>query len=127
MDKDTQSKFEELQMSRKHKWIIIIINKEKTQIIVEKTSSDKIEGEEGSGEGSGGVEGEYQRFLNAMPSQECRWAVYDLEFSNLEGAKRNKICFFLWCVSTTKPPTNAHFLGLLVGGLMMVWARRRLC
>jgi cofilin len=65
--------------NRKLKYIVYTINNTNTEIIVEKTSNSP----------------DYEQFLNALPKDECRWAVYDLEFEK-DGAKRNKICFFSW-------------------------------
>jgi cofilin len=64
------------------KYILFTLNKEKTEVIVEKTSSAP----------------EYDEFLADLPESECRWAVYDFEFHNEEGNLRNKIIFYSWYV-----------------------------
>jgi len=43
----------------------------------------------------------YEDFLKVLPETECRWAVYDFEFSKEEGGKRNKIIFLNWYVGST--------------------------
>ena len=67
--------------TRKHKYIIYTLNSNNTEIIVDKTSAET----------------DYDGFLKDLPEDQCRWAVYDLEFEK-DGAKRNKICFISWCV-----------------------------
>jgi cofilin len=80
--------FQELKLRKKAKYIIFTLNKEKTEIIVEKTSSVN----------------EYEDFLGDLPEAECRWAVYDFEFLNEENSKRNKIIFYSWYAFTLPPP-----------------------
>lgn len=68
-------------MGRKYTYIIYKLNDAKTEIVVEKTSSDL----------------DYDAFLADLPEDDCRYAVYNLEYElpNGEG-KRDKIIFFLW-------------------------------
>lgn len=80
--------FQELKLRKKAKYIIFTLNKEKTEIIVEKTSTVN----------------EYEDFLGDLPEAECRWAVYDFEFLNEENSKRNKIIFYSWYAFTLPPP-----------------------
>ncbi|KAF5369334.1 hypothetical protein D9758_002607 [Tetrapyrgos nigripes] len=61
------------------KYIVYNLNKDNTEIIVEKTSTST----------------DYEEFLGDLPEGECRWAVYDFEFQK-EGGTRNKLCFFMW-------------------------------
>jgi cofilin len=74
--------FQQLKLKKKSKYIILTLNKEKTEVIVEKTS----------------LATDYDDFLADLPETECRWAVYDFEYQNEEGSKRNKIILFSWCV-----------------------------
>jgi len=78
--------FQELKLGKKHKYIIFKINKEKTEIVVEKTSTAT----------------DYDEFLADLPETECRWAVYDLEFEKEEGGRRNKIVFYSWSPDSAK-------------------------
>jgi cofilin len=71
--------FQELKLRKKAKYIIFTLNRENTEIVVDKTSASQ----------------SYEEFLADLPETECRWAVYDFEFEKQEG-KRNKICFFSW-------------------------------
>jgi len=75
--------YQELKLGKKTKYIIFSLNKEKTEIVVEKVSNG----------------GDYDDFVEDLPALECRWAVYDLEFDTEEG-KRNKLVFVSWYVLT---------------------------
>ncbi|KAF9013184.1 hypothetical protein BDQ17DRAFT_1342940 [Cyathus striatus] len=78
--------FQELKLGKKHKYIIYNTNKDKTEIIVEKYSSST----------------DYEDFVNDLPEDECRWAIYDFEFDLPEGGKRQKIIFVSWSPDIAK-------------------------
>ena len=82
--------FEDMKQSKSYKYIIFKLNEHHTEIVVEKTSTSS----------------EYRDFCADLPENECRWAVYDLEFKNDEGSKRNKIIFYKWYVSFFKRKGN---------------------
>lgn len=42
----------------------------------------------------------YDDFLEALPPNSPRYAVYDFEYEKGEG-KRNKLCFYAWCVPSS--------------------------
>lgn len=62
-------------------YVIYVLSDDKTQIVVEKK----------------GLASSYDEFVNELPENDCRYAVYDFEFElpNNEG-KRNKIVFYTW-------------------------------
>ncbi|TFK33015.1 cofilin [Crucibulum laeve] len=69
------------------KYIIFNLNKDFTEIIVEKTS----------------ISTKYEDFLADLPENECRWAIYDLEFEKDGGdGKRKKIIFVSWVPDDAK-------------------------
>lgn len=70
--------FRELKLGKKLKYIVFNLNKELTEIVVEKSSETQ----------------DYEEFLDHLPEKECRWAVYDFEFE--KDGKRNKLCFISW-------------------------------
>jgi len=84
--------FQELKLRRKIKYIIFTLNKDYTEIVVEKTSSSPV----------------YEEFITDLPEVECRWAVYDFEFEKGEG-KRNKICFYSWSPDDAKTKQKMLF------------------
>lgn len=63
--------------------MIFNLNKDNTEIIVEKVSSST----------------DYDDFLADLPENECRWAVYDFEFEKPDGGKRNKLVLLSWFAS----------------------------
>lgn len=67
-------------MKKQYKYIIFNLNKDNTEIIVEKTSTEK----------------DYDAFVEELSEDQCRWVVYDFEFEKEGGGKRNKIIFFSW-------------------------------
>ncbi|KAG4302417.1 hypothetical protein PCK1_001253 [Pneumocystis canis] len=79
VNEDCLTAFHQLKHSKLHKYIIFTINTMNTHIVVEKTSSSS----------------DYQQFMDALPENDCRYAVYDLEYY-LEGeGKRTKVHRFI--------------------------------
>ncbi|KAF8882896.1 hypothetical protein CPB84DRAFT_1750777 [Gymnopilus junonius] len=78
--------FQELKLKKKHKYIIFNLNKELTEIVVEKTSDVQ----------------DYEAFVADLPETECRWAIYDFEFEKEGAGKRNKIVFLSWSPDDAK-------------------------
>ncbi|KAM9906904.1 hypothetical protein OXX79_001269 [Metschnikowia pulcherrima] len=77
--------FNDLKLGKKSKFIIFALNAEKTQIVVDKTSSDD----------------DYESFLAELPENECKYAVYDFEYEIGGGeGKRTKIVFYTWSPDT---------------------------
>merc|ERR1712039_1137841 len=44
----------------------------------------------------GGTDKTYDEFIEALPENEPRYALVDVEYDNDEGVKQNKLCFFFW-------------------------------
>jgi len=78
--------FQALKLRKKSKYIIFKLNKDKTEIVVEKSSTST----------------EYEDFLGDLPEAVCCWAVYDFEFENEEGNPRNKLVFVQWSPDDAK-------------------------
>jgi hypothetical protein len=74
--------YQELKLRKKHKYIIFGLNKDKTEIVNLKTETST----------------DYDVFLADLPEDQCRWAVYDLEFEKEGGGQRNKIVFYQWYI-----------------------------
>jgi len=74
-----------LKLGKKYKYIVYKISDDKTKIIVDKTSTDP----------------SYDTFLEELPENDCKYAVYDFEYELGKGeGKRNKIVFFQWSPDT---------------------------
>ncbi|MFD5505004.1 actin-binding ADF family protein [Streptomyces sp. NPDC127061] len=69
-----------LKLKKAHRYIVFNLNKDNTEIVVEKVSSAP----------------GYADFVADLPALECRWAVYDFEFEKDGSGKRNKLVFVLW-------------------------------
>ncbi|KAG1796946.1 actin depolymerizing factor [Suillus plorans] len=73
-------RFEQLKMSKSLKYIFFKLNDTRTEIVVDKTSDSS----------------DYEEFLDNLPSDGCKWAVYDFDYKLEDGSQRNKLCFFSW-------------------------------
>mmetsp|Transcript_7473 Transcript_7473/g.7413 ORF Transcript_7473/g.7413 Transcript_7473/m.7413 type:complete len:144 (+) Transcript_7473:65-496(+) len=77
--------FNDLKLGKKYKFIIFALNDQKTEIVVEETSTNK----------------DYDAFLEKLPENECKYAIYDFEYEIGGGeGKRSKIVFFTWSPDT---------------------------
>ncbi|KAK9767500.1 cofilin, variant 2 [Basidiobolus ranarum] len=77
---DCLEKFQLLKLKKQYKYIIYKLSDDNTEIVVEVASED----------------GSYDDFINALPENECRYAVLDLEYEKPGEGLRNKICFYSW-------------------------------
>lgn len=71
--------FQQLKLGKNFKYILFALNDHLSEIVVEKTSDAS----------------NYETFVEDLPKDQCRWAVYDFEFEKNDG-KRNKLCFVSW-------------------------------
>lgn len=78
---DCMPVYKEMQMKHNTRFIIFRIeNKEK--VIVDKTGpSDQT----------------YDDFLAALPAQECRYCLVDVDYTTKAGATHSKLVFVMWC------------------------------
>ncbi|KAI8912672.1 hypothetical protein EDD86DRAFT_201989 [Gorgonomyces haynaldii] len=77
--------YQDLKLKKVFKFVLFKISADKTTIEVEKTSE----------------KGNYDEFVAAFPSNECRYAVYDFDYSTPDGP-RNKLLFYVWVPDTAK-------------------------
>ena len=47
-------------------------------------------------------EATYDEFVSALPSDDCRYAVFDFAYEKPGEGLRNKICFYAWAPDTAK-------------------------
>jgi len=78
--------FQALKAQRANKYIVFQLNDDRTEVVVSKTSTSCV----------------YNEFLRDLPEDDCRWAVYDLEFEKTGAGVRNKICFVSWSPDSAK-------------------------
>lgn len=84
VNKECTPVFDELKMKKMHRYILYKLNDTMTEIIVDET---------------GARDETYDDFKNKLLAvaerQECRYAVFDLDFM-FNGQEKNKIIFFAW-------------------------------
>ncbi|CAI9767665.1 unnamed protein product [Fraxinus pennsylvanica] len=78
-------KFLELKAKRNYRYIVFKI--ENQQVIVEKL---------------GDPQDSYDDFTASLPASECRYAVYDFDFTTNENCQKSKIFFVAWSPETSK-------------------------
>ncbi|WP_084529409.1 actin-binding ADF family protein [Nocardia crassostreae] len=85
--------FNKLKLEQAYRYIIFNVNVPNKEIVVEKTSTDS----------------DYELFLNDLPKDECRYAVYDFEYQ--QDGKRNKILFYFWAPDAAAIKTKMIYSG----------------
>ena len=81
---DCKLKFGELQRKKAFRFLVFKIDEKLQQIMVEK---------------SGGPDETYEDFKAALPEDDCRYGVYDFEFTTEDGVttcQKSKIFFIAW-------------------------------
>ncbi|CAI9774124.1 unnamed protein product [Fraxinus pennsylvanica] len=78
-------KFLELKAKRNYRYIVFKI--ENQQVVVEKL---------------GNPQDSYDDFSASLPANECRYAVYDFDFTTNENCQKSKIYFVAWSPDTSK-------------------------
>lgn len=81
MSDECKLKFMELKAKRNYRYIVFKI--EGQQVVVDKV------GEQGE---------THQDFSNSLPSNECRYAVFDYDYTTDENVQKSKIFFVAWYV-----------------------------
>ncbi|XP_048421918.1 actin-depolymerizing factor 1-like [Pyrus x bretschneideri] len=84
---DCKLKFLELKAKRNFRFIVFKIEERIQQVIVEKL---------------GGPDESYDDFSASMPADECRYAVYDFDFTTNENCQKSKIFFIAWAPDTSR-------------------------
>ncbi|KAL1923301.1 uncharacterized protein VTP21DRAFT_8281 [Calcarisporiella thermophila] len=78
--------FQSLKLRKTSKYIIFSLSPDFKEIVVEKT----------------GENASYDEFVEMLPPNECRYAIYDFEYERPGEGTRNKICFYAWSPDTSK-------------------------
>ncbi|PRP76932.1 hypothetical protein PROFUN_06210 [Planoprotostelium fungivorum] len=81
------TKFQDLKLGKSLRYIIYKLNETSTEVVVEKTAP---------------ASATYAEFQSSLPPNDCRYAVFDFEFSTPDGGSRNKIVFILWAPDGSK-------------------------
>lgn len=78
---DCKLKFLELKAKRTYRFVIFKIDEKQKEIVVEKV------GEPSSS---------YEDFAASLPTDECRYSIYDFDFVTEENCQKSKIFFIAW-------------------------------
>ncbi|KAK1361212.1 Actin-depolymerizing factor 1 [Heracleum sosnowskyi] len=78
-------KFLDLKAKRNYRYIIFKI--EDQEVVVEKLGSPN---------------DNYEDFTNSLPADECRYAVFDYDFTTNENVQKSKIFFIAWSPDTSR-------------------------
>nr|CAB3495476.1 unnamed protein product [Digitaria exilis] len=83
----SKSAFMELKRRKVHRYVIFKIDDRREEVVVEKT----------------GAPGEsYDDFTASLPADDCRYAVYDLDFVSDDNCRKSKIFFISWSPSDSR-------------------------
>ncbi|KAE8729946.1 Actin-depolymerizing factor 1 [Hibiscus syriacus] len=85
VDDECKLKFLELKAKRNYRFIVFKINNQ--QVVVDKL---------------GGPDETYEDFSAALPVDECRYAVFDFDFTTAENCQKSKIFFIAWAPDTSR-------------------------
>ncbi|XP_002735215.1 uncharacterized protein LOC100369868 [Saccoglossus kowalevskii] len=85
---DVVEEFQKIKIGHKYKYLIFKIADSLKEIVVHHKESDK--------------DCTYESFKSNLPADECRYAVYDMNYTLPDGGERNKLVFYVWCPDTAK-------------------------
>ncbi|KAI0512101.1 hypothetical protein KFK09_012737 [Dendrobium nobile] len=83
---DCKLKFLELKAKRTHRFIIYKIEEKLKQVMVEKLGEPTLT---------------YEDFIGNLPTNECRYAIYDFDFVTEDNCQKSKIFFIAWSPDTS--------------------------
>ncbi|KAL8139093.1 hypothetical protein V2J09_005094 [Rumex salicifolius] len=87
VDDDCKLKFMELKSKRSHRFIVFKVEEKLQKVVIEKL---------------GEPEQTYDDFSNSLPPNECRYAVFDYDFTTDENCQKSKIFFIAWSPDTSR-------------------------
>merc|ERR1711953_564315 len=85
---DVLEAFNDIKLSHKYRYVIYKRNADNTEIVLEKAN---------------GNSAKYEDFVADLPLNECRYGIFDLEYSKSDAdGIRQKIVFVVWAPDTAK-------------------------
>jgi len=81
------SKYQDLKLGKSLRYVLFKLSEDLKEVQVDKTAP------------SGAP---YEEFLESLPPNDCRYGVYDFEYTAEDGGQRNKIVFVLWAPDSAK-------------------------
>jgi cofilin len=58
-----------------------------------------------------GTEGSFEAFVDMLPPDDCRYAIYDMDFSTQDGRPGNKLVSISWAPDTAKIKSKMVYAG----------------
>lgn len=87
LSEDAVNVFYLVRSKSKFKWVIWKVNDDATEVVIDAV---------------GAPSDTYTNFLNALPEDDCRYAVYDYDFVGPDGQTHSKIVFINWAPDIAK-------------------------
>ncbi|KAI6707628.1 hypothetical protein NL676_010590 [Syzygium grande] len=87
VDDECKLKFLELKAKRIYRFIVFKIEEKIQQVTIEKLGSP---------------DETYDNFTASLPADECRYAVFDFDFTTDENCQKSKIFFIAWSPETSR-------------------------
>ena len=81
VDDDCKRKFLELKAKRTYRFVVFRIDEKQKQVVVERLGEPNLT---------------YDDFAATLPTDECRYCIYDFDFVTEEGCQKSKIFFIAW-------------------------------
>ncbi|EIE83836.1 hypothetical protein G6F46_007678 [Rhizopus delemar] len=82
---ECKEKFDQLKLRKSYKYIIFKLTADFSQIVIDKTAESST----------------YDDFLEELPENQPRYAVYDFDYEKPGEGQRSKIIFFAWTPDTS--------------------------
>ncbi|WCJ26244.1 Actin-depolymerizing factor [Euphorbia peplus] len=87
VDDECKLKFLELKAKRNYRYIVFKIEEAVQQVVVEKLGQPR---------------DSFDDFTDSLPANECRYAVFDFDFTTTENVPKSKIYFVAWSPATSR-------------------------
>ena len=81
VDDDCKRKFLQLKAKRTYRFVVFRIDEKQKQVVVERLGEPNLT---------------YDDFAATLPTDECRYCIYDFDFVTEEGCQKSKIFFIAW-------------------------------
>ncbi|ESO10948.1 hypothetical protein HELRODRAFT_167462 [Helobdella robusta] len=100
---DVVNEFNNIKIGHKYRFIQMKLSTDRTAIEIEKTvESGKADKSPAEGKKA------YEEFVHQLPSDDCRYAIYDFHFETNNAGSRDQLIFIVWCPENA--PTKSKML-----------------
>jgi cofilin len=91
VEDECKTAFQEVKLGHKYRYIVFKLTDDLRTIVVDTKA-----------EPAATYDDFTKQMMEAEALQECRYAIFDVEYETVDGQPRNKICFFMWSPETAK-------------------------